>query len=168
LCPKCGARMDHNGYNRYCKRGLGAVKIGRYICPSCKEPYEEERSFWERLKSEFSEVLNAIYQRMRALHVSYQGISSIMELIFPRGKDTIFNAFAESVEKVEIPPVEEVRIVHYDEQFPKERRAQKYRVTLLDGLTGQSNADELYGKKNPEALKSFLWSIWIRRGEHSS
>lgn len=114
LCvPDAAAEWTRTAINTYCKRGLGAVKIGRYISPSCEEPYEEERSFWEKLKSESSDVLNAIYQRMMAPHLSYQGISSIMEFIFPRGKDTIFNAFADSVEIVEIPPVKEVRIVHY-------------------------------------------------------
>jgi len=83
-CPNCGIRMNYNGYNTYCKKGLGNVKIGRYICPCCQESSEEDRNFWERLKTEFFQVLNMIYQRMRAHHVSFQGISSIMELIFPR------------------------------------------------------------------------------------
>jgi len=84
-----------------------------------------------------------IYQLMRDLHVSYKGIASMMELIFPRGKDTIFNAFCESVEKADILPVEDVRIVHYDEQFPKADRAQKFRLTLLDGISGRPIANEL-------------------------
>ena len=46
LCPKCGTQMNHNGYNTYGKKGLGSVNIGRYICPSCYEPCEEERNFW--------------------------------------------------------------------------------------------------------------------------
>jgi len=65
---------------RYCKRGLGTVEIGRYLCPSREEPHEEECSFWERLKSESSDVLNAIYRHMRALHVSYLCMSLIMGL----------------------------------------------------------------------------------------
>jgi len=32
-CPKCGYQMNHNGYNNHCKKGLGNVKIGRYVCP---------------------------------------------------------------------------------------------------------------------------------------
>lgn len=151
-CPKCGTRMNHNGYNTYCKRGLGSVKIGRYLCPSCDIPYEEERSFWENLKGDFLEALAGLYQLMRLHHVSFPGISSIMARIFPRGKDTIFTAFNESVEKTAIPPVDDIRIVHYDEQFPKAGRVQKFRMTLLDGVTGQPIAEELYDGKDPETI----------------
>jgi len=98
-CPKCNIKMIHNSYNTYCKKGLSGVKIGKYICPLCKESIEEDRSFWENLKDSFFDLLNMIYQIMRDLHVSYKGIASMMELIVPRGKDTIFNAFCESVEK---------------------------------------------------------------------
>jgi len=91
-CPKCNTEMTHNGYNTYCKKGLGGVKIRKYICPLCGKQLEEYRSFWENLKASFFDLLNTICQLMRDLHISYKGISSIMELIFPRGKDTIFNA----------------------------------------------------------------------------
>jgi hypothetical protein len=155
-CPQCGSRMSHNGYNTYCKRGLGSVKIGRYLCLSCDTSHEEERSFWENLKGGFFGVLDRIYQLMRRLHVSFDGISSIMNLIFPRGKDTIFTAFNESVEKTTLPPVEDMRIVHYDEQFPKEGRTQKFRLTLLDGVTSQPIAEELHEGKDPETVKAFL------------
>ena len=155
-CPKCGTMMNHNGYNTYCKKGLGSIKIGRYICPCCDELVEEERSFWENLKSEIFDVLGMIYRLMRLHHVSYQGISSIMELIYPRGKDTVFNAFNDSVEKKDIPPVEDIRIVLYDEQFPKEGRTQKFRLTLLDGVTGQPIAEELYDGKDPATIRAFI------------
>jgi hypothetical protein len=104
LCSKCGTQMNRNGYNTYRKRGMGSVKIGRYICPICGGSCEEDRSFWKELKNDFLGILDKIYQRMRAYHVSYRGIASIMDLIFPRGKDTIYNAFADSVENVVIPP----------------------------------------------------------------
>ncbi|MBL7118057.1 MAG: hypothetical protein ISS94_04670 [Candidatus Syntrophoarchaeum sp.] len=135
---------------------MGSVKIGRYICPSCEETSEEERSFREKLKGEFFGVIGVIYQLMRLHQVSYQGISSIMELIYPRGKDTIFNAFNDSVEKTAIPPVEDIRIVLYDEQHPKVGRTQKYRLTLLDGVTGQPIAEELYDTKDPKTIEVFL------------
>ena len=155
-CPECGTRMNRNGYNSYSKIGLGSVKIGRYICPSCEETREEERIFWEKLKGEFFEALDSIYQLMRLHHVSYQGISSIMELIYPRGKDIIFNAFNDSVEKSVIPPVEDIQIVLYDEQHPKEGRTQKFRLTLLDGVTGRPIAEELYDTKDPKTIAVFL------------
>ena len=48
---------------------------------------------------------------LRLHHLSYQGISDIMALIYPLGRDTIFNAFADSVEKTIIPLAEDIRIV---------------------------------------------------------
>lgn len=93
---------------------------------------------------------------MRSLHVSYEGISDIMDFIFPRGKDTIYNSFNSSVENTEIPPIKDVRIVHYDEQYPKEGRTQKYRLTLSDHVTGQPIADELYDSKDSTTIKEFL------------
>jgi len=70
-----------------------------------------------------------------------------MVLIYPQGRDTIFNAFNDSVEI--IPPAEDVRIVLYDEQHPKKGRTQKFRLTLLDGVTDQPIAEELYDSKGP-------------------
>jgi len=106
LCPKCEFWMNCNGYNTYRKASLGNVRIGQYICPCCRKSCEEERSFWEK----FFDTLNFIYQRLRVQHVSYQGIASVMDLIFPRGKDTILNAFNNSVEKTDIPTMEDVYI----------------------------------------------------------
>lgn len=148
--------MTYNGYNEYTKKGLGSIKIGRYICPACKELLEEDRSFWKELKEKFFNVMNQIYHRMRAHHVSYQGISWILELIFPKGKDTIFRAFNGTIGSTVIPPVEDVRIVHYDEQHPKKGRSQKYRLTLLDGDSGNIIAEELLDKKDPATIKGFL------------
>ncbi|MBV1756065.1 MAG: hypothetical protein KMY52_10990 [Methanobacterium sp.] len=153
LCPDCGSGMNHNGYNTYSKKNLGSVKIGRYICPLCGEPGEESREFWESLKKEFFSVLNHVYQILRVNHVSYEGISDLMEAIFPRGKDTILRAFTDSVEKAVVPPLEVSYIVHYDEQFPKRGRSQKYRLTLLDNFTAQPIADELHNKKDPNTIK---------------
>lgn len=55
-----------------------------------------------------------------------------------------------------IPKLENVRMVHYDEQHPKEGRCQKYRLTLLDAITQRPLADELFDDKNSETLKKFL------------
>jgi len=156
VCPECGMQMNYNGYNTYEKRGLGSVKIGRYVCPSCNKKCEEERSFWEKLKEDFFDIVSMIDKLLRLHHVSYQGISDIMELIYPQGRDTIFNAFADSVEKTVIPPIEDFQIVLYDEQHPKKGRTQKYRLTLLDGVTGQPIAEELHDSKNSATITAFL------------
>lgn len=124
------------------------------LCPNCGT--QMNRSFWKKLKKEFFDVVDAICQRLRAYHVSYRGISSILELIFPRGKDTIYNAVADSIEKTIMPPVEDIQIVLYDEQHPKKGRTQKFRLTLLDGVTGRPIAEELYDTKDPETIELFL------------
>jgi len=93
---------------------------------------------------------------MRAYHVSYRGRASIMDLIFPRGKDTISNAFTSSVESVVIPPIDEFQIVLYDEQHPKKGRTQKFRLTLLDGATGRQSPRSVPTRKIPGPLKRFL------------
>jgi hypothetical protein len=79
-----------------------------------------------------------------------------MGLIYPQGKDTIFNTFADSVEKTVIPPIEDFQIVLYDEQHPKKGRTQKFRLTLLDSVTGQPIAEELHDSKNPATITAFL------------
>ena len=95
--------------------------------------------------------------QMRAHRVSYEGISWILELIFPRGKDTVYRAFNGAVDRCTIiPPVEDAQIIHYDEQFPKKGRNQRYRLTLLDSVTGKVIAEELHSKKDPETIKGFL------------
>ena len=43
----------------------------------------------------------------------------MVELIFPCGKDIIYNNFVDSVEKAYILLIEYVQIVYYDEQFPE-------------------------------------------------
>ena len=119
---------------------------------------EEKRTAWEKIKTEFFNLLGLIYQQLRLNHVSYQGISGILSLIFPQSKDTVFRGFNHSMEDVEIPPLENVLIVHYDEQFPKEGRCQKFRLTILDAKTKQKLADELFDDKSPETIKQFLIS----------
>ena len=96
-----------------------------------------------------------IYQRLRVHHVSYQGISWVLELIFPRGKDTIYQAFNSMMNRTVIQPVKEIQIVHYDEQFPKKGRNQRYRFTLLDN-SRRVIAEELHSKKDTETIKTFL------------
>lgn len=157
-CPECGNNMVHNGYNEYTKNGLGIIKIGKYLCKHCGKMLEEKRTAWEKIKEGFFNLLGQIYQQLRLNHVSYQGISGILSLIFPQSKDAVFRGFNHAMEDVEIPPLENVLIVHYDEQFPKEGRCQKFRLTILDAKTKQKLADELFDDKSPETIKQFLIS----------
>ncbi len=150
--------MVHNGFNQYTKKGLGIIKIGKYLCKHCGKMLEEQRTAWERIKTELFTQLGQIYQMLRLNHVSYQAISNIMGIIFPQSKGTVFRGFNKTMENLEIPSLENIYIVHYDEQFPKQGRCQKFRLTLLDAKTKQTLADELFDDKSPETIKQFLIS----------
>jgi len=157
-CPSCDTQMNHNGYNKYTKKNLGTIKIGKYLCPCCQEPVEEDKSVWEKIKTEFFNQLRKIYRLLRNNNVSYQAISEIMKLIFPQSKGTVFRGFIESMEEVEIPENGKAYIVHYDEQFPKKGRCQKFRLSLFDARTKNPIAEELFDDKNSETIKQFLIS----------
>jgi len=131
-CPICSTLMVHNGYNSYTKKDLGEISIGRYKCSNCGSTYEEDHNFWERLKNLLFDSFNDFFQLLRYHNVSYDGISDIMDFIYPRSKSTILRAFNEKMEQENIPISGNIRIVHYDEQHLKEGRCQKYRLTLLD------------------------------------
>ena len=156
ICPICNNSMVHNGYNQYTKQGLGEVNIGRYKCSNCGYTHEEDRSFWEDLKTLLLDSLNDFFQLLRYHNVSYDGISAIMDFIFPRSRSTVLREFNKQMEQENIPKIENIRMVHYDEQHPKEGRCQKYRLTLLDAKTQQPLADELFDDKCPETIKEFL------------
>jgi len=157
-CPECNNTTVHNGFNQYTKKGLGIIKIGKYLCKHCGKMLEEQRTAWEKIKTELFSHLGQIYQLLRLNHVSYQAISNIMDLIFSRSKGTVFREFNKIMEDVEIPQLKAVYIVHYDEQFPKEGRCQKFRLTLLDAKTKQKIADELFDDKSPDTIRQFLIS----------
>jgi hypothetical protein len=61
-----------------------------------------------------------------------------------------------AIKELEVPPVNDIRFVHYDEQHPKAGRNQKYRLTLLDSLTRQVIADELFDSKDAATIEDFL------------
>jgi len=156
LCPLCNNPMVHNGYNLYTKHGLGEVIIGRYKCSHCDNTQEETRNFWENLKTLLLDSFNDFFQLLRYHNVSYDGISAIMDFIYPRSKSTILREFNKQMDQEIIPKLENVRIVHYDEQHPKAGRCQKYRLTLLDAITQRPLADELFDDKSSETIKKFL------------
>ena len=157
-CPECNNITVHNGFNQYTKKGLGTIKIGKYLCKHCGKMFEEQRTAWENIKTELFSALGQIYQMLRLNHVSYQAISGILDLIFSRSKGTVFREFNKMMEAVEVPQLKAVYIVHYDEQFPKEGRCQKFRLTLLDAKTKQKLADELFDDKSSDTIKQFLIS----------
>ena len=90
--------MVHNGYNPYTKRGLGEVIIGRYKCSYCGNTQEETRRFWEDLKT--LDSFNDFFQLLRYHNVSYDGISAIMDFIYPRSKSTVLREFDKRMDAI--------------------------------------------------------------------
>ncbi|AAM30894.1 ISNCY-like element ISMma11 family transposase [Methanosarcina mazei] len=155
-CSICSTPMVHNGYNPHTKQGLGEINIGRYKCSNCGRTYEEDYSFWGDLKALLFDSFNDFFKLLRYHKVSYDGISDIMEFIYPRSRSTILRAFYKEMEQETVPFSENIHMVHYDEQHPKEGRCQKYRLTLLDAKTQTTIADDLFDDKSPETIKEFL------------
>jgi len=137
LCPDCGSGMNHNGYNTYSRKNLGSIKICRYICPLCGESGEESREFGEKMKTEFFSVLE---------HVSYEGISALMEAIVPRGKDIIPRAFNDSIGEADFPGLENFNTISHF-----------WTVFLVCPLQTNSTI-----KRILKQLKIFLESIWTQ------
>jgi tetratricopeptide (TPR) repeat protein len=156
FCPRCNGPMVHNGYNIYTKKGLGNIKVGRYKCANCNCTPEENHCFWENLKSTLFDSLNDFFKLLRSLNVSHEGISAVMDFIYPRSKSAIFREFNNNMEQEKVSHDENVHIVCYDEQHLKKGRCQKYRLTLLDPKTKRPLADELYDDKSSETIKNFL------------
>ncbi len=99
-CPECRNNTTHNGSNSYTKKNLGTIKIGKYHCPQCDKTIEEDRSAWDKIKTEFFNQLRRIYRQLRTNHVSYQAISDIISLIFPQSKGSVFREFNEDMERL--------------------------------------------------------------------
>jgi len=155
-CPSCQCKMNKNGSNKYRKRKFGHIKIGKWICPNCKDTLEEDRSFWEEMKDEVFQAFSHMEMLLRKSHVSYEGASEILSMIYPMGKETLRMMFKSTINAIEISKPEDFFILHYDEQHPKKNRIQKYRLTLLDGKTRHVIADELFDDKSSKTIKKFL------------
>ena len=111
-CPECGSTMSHNGFNTYRKEYLGAVNVGRYLCGACGKSVEEDRAFWDNLKTGFFDVLTEICLRLKLNHASYELIEEIMSFIYPRDKDTVRIMVQSAIDELEVPPVKDIQFVH--------------------------------------------------------
>ena len=155
-CPRCGKRMSHNGYNRYHLLDLAVIKLGKYHCKKCNISSQEENIFLTKMKFEISKILTGLYQVLRNHEVSYEGISEVMNYLIPQSRDAICRKFSNSIASVQLPETSSIKIVHYDEQHPKAGRSQKYRLTLLNGISRDVIAEELSDNKSQGAIKSFF------------
>ena len=121
-CPECGTLMDHNGSNSHTKRWLGIVKIGKYLCPKCQKNVTEACDFWKDAKKEFFGIFGNFCQLLRVNHVSYEVIEKASSYFYPCDKDTIHTMVSDATEKMEIPEIKDIQIVHYDEPTSKGRK----------------------------------------------
>ena len=155
-CPCCGKRMSHNGYNRYSILDLANIKLGRYLCKKCNISLQEKNIFWEKMNFEFNQIFAGLYQVLRNHDVSFEGVSDVMDYLIPQSRDTICRDFIDSVASVQLPEDSSIQVIHYDEQHPKAGRSQKYRLTLLNGVSHNVIAEELSDNKTQEAIKQFF------------
>jgi len=155
-CPCCGKQMCHNGSNISSILDIASIKLGRYLCKKCNKSLQEKNTFWSDMKFEFSRILTGLYQVLRNHAVSFEGVSEVMDYIIPQSRDTISRNFSDSVASVQLPEDSSIQIVHYDEQYPKAGRSQKYRLTLLNGVSHNVIAEELSNSKTRESIKSFF------------
>ena len=114
--------MVKNGFNRYTKKGLGTVKVGKWWCKKCNETLEEDRSFWEDLKGEFFEVMAHLTNILKDHKVSFQGISDVFALVYHRSRETVRLQFTKNIDEIEIPAETNFFVIHYDEQYPRKGR----------------------------------------------
>ena len=150
-----GHEMVHNGYDYARKKGFGKVKIGKQICPICKEEYREDKGFWKGLLSRWKDAVTDLIMALRDSHVAWEKISGVMNYILPIGKDKARYLFNNCIEQFTYPQDNFV-IAQYDEQHPKKGRTQKFRLTLLNYKTKQPIADELFDNKDDETIEAFL------------
>lgn len=155
-CPQCGNQMSHNGYNKYHILNLAIIKLGRYRCRECNMNLQEGNIFLDNMKLEISKILAGLYQILRNHDVSYEGISDVMDYLIPQSRDTICRRFSDSVAGIHLPKTSSIQIIHYDEQHPKAGRSQKYRLTLLDGVSHEVIAEEVSDSKSQEFVKPFF------------
>jgi len=155
-CPRCGKQMSHNGYNKYHLLSLAIIKLGRYHCRECNINSQEENIFLEKMRLDISGILAGLYQVLRNHDVSYEGISGVMNYLIPQSRDTISRRFSNSIASVQLPETSSIQIIHYDEQHPKAGKSQKYRLTLLNGVTHEVIAEELSDNKSQEVIKPFF------------
>ena len=80
----------------------------------------------------------------------------MMDYLIPQSRDTICRKFSNSVASVRLPETSSIQIIHYDEQHPKAGKSQKYRLTLLNGVTHEVIAEELSDNKSQEVIKPFF------------
>lgn len=157
-CPCCNERMIHNGYNQYQKQNFIKIKIGKYICPSCKKNVQESSEIFTSIIAFLKNSLFPVILKMRAGKMSYCDIADVMASIIPMSKDTILRIIEEIVEEMEIkqPEKRNFQFLGYDEQYVKVNGELKYRLTILDLLSRIPIVDVIASSKDSEEIISLF------------
>ena len=154
---KCGKQCIRNGWDELTRKSLFTLKIGKFECPDCKKTIRSDLSFWERFINEWEETISSFFIRLTDRDVALRVISEVMNFPNPMSKDSVMRRVFSAIKKIVIPKVKtKYQIVHYDEQHPKKGRQQKYRLTLIDAITRDVIADELFNDKNHDTVYNFL------------
>ena len=156
-CKHCGKQCIRNGWDPITRKGLFTLKIGKFECTYCKKTIRSDLSFWERFINEWEETLSGFFLRLSDRDVALRVISEVMSFLNPMSKDSVMRRIFGAIRKMIIPKViTKYQIVHYDEQHPKKGRQQQYRLTLIDAITRDVIADELFNDKNHDTVYNFL------------
>lgn len=156
FCPNCGKIMIMNGYNRYGREKIAKIKTQRYRCSSCKTNHEMKNYLIYKIISKLLETATNMIMNMRSGYLSFELIAKVLEPIINISPDTVRNIFEKAVDNTEIDIKSDFEILHYDEQHPKKGRTKKYRLSLLDGKTGQMIKEELFDDLTKNNVRKFL------------
>ena len=151
----CGIKIVHNGFNYVRKKCFGNAKIGKEICPNCKRQHISDRTFWQKLLSDWNNISTDFISILRNSGVSWGNVQNIFQYLVPCCKTKAINLFNKNIEMFEFPQDNYV-IINYDEQHPKCGRFQKYRLTLLNYETKIPIAEGLFDDKENGTIEQFL------------
>lgn len=156
-CSNCQCQCLRNGWDPIQRKDLFLLKIGKFICPSCETPIKSDVSFFEEMIAQWEETLSSFFLRLSDRDVALKVISELMTFLSPMSKDSVLRRICAAVKSLIIPKIKtKYQIVHYDEQHPKKSRRQKYRLTLIDAISGNIISDEYFDNKEYDTVKSFL------------
>jgi len=158
-CETCGCFCCRNGWDKIGRKDLFSLKVGKFICPICKTPFQSEVTFIHELFNKWEETIRGFFLRLSDRDVALRVISDIMDFLIPISKDTVMRHITSAISKLSYKEFSlKYKIIHYDEQHPKHDRIQKFRLTLIDAITKKVIADKLYDNKDYATVKIFLES----------
>jgi transposase-like protein len=156
FCPMCGNKMVLNGQNKHGNIKLGKIKVQRYRCNTCKINHEISSELIGSLIKSFFRAISHLILVMRNGYLSFELIAEALSTLIEISSDTVHNIYKTVVDNSEVPVNEDVMFYHYDEQYPKEGRLQKYRLSLFNGNMNTMASEEITEKLNPEIVEDFL------------